>query len=147
MPIPQHIITGRRGEEHAAQVMRKKGYTIITTNWRLGHLEMDIICGNKKEIVFVEVKTRTSNFGNKTPEEYVDNVKQRRLIAAGNAYIKYYHEERIPRFDVIGITIKDGEIVETTHIENAFHPHAKTINKQSFSGKWKWQHRNKVISK
>lgn len=143
--LDKHLTTGRIGEEHAVQLMSKKGYKIIATNWHMGHLEIDVICGNRKEIVFIEVKTRTSTFGDKQPEEFVDSVKQRRIIAAANAYIKLNHENRTPRFDVIGVLIKGSEIVETTHIEDAFHPHAKTINTNSYSGEWRWKHKGKII--
>jgi len=148
MPIPQHIITGRKGEEYAAEMMQKEGYEIIATNWRMGHLEMDVICGNRKEIVFVEVKTRTTTFGGKAPEEYVDEVKQRRILAAGNAYVKYFQEERQPRYDIIGILMDlEGNVIEATHLVNAYHPQVRTVSAGSFNGQWKWAHRGRVIGR
>ena len=86
--MAEHNIVGNIGEEIACQMMRKKGFRIAETNWRFGHLEMDIIAINRRKIVFVEVKTRTSTFGNKRAEEYVDELKKRRMVAAANAYIK-----------------------------------------------------------
>ena len=141
----QHLITGQKGEQIAAELLEKKGFKIIQRNWKMGHLEMDIIAGNKTELVFAEVKTRTSTFRGR-PEEAVDILKQRRMVAAANAYIKYYREERKLRFDIIGILMnKLGEIVEITHLENAFQPKLKTIHTNSFNGQWKWHHRSKVI--
>ena len=135
----QHLITGQKGEQIAAELLEKKGFKIIQRNWKMGHLEMDIIAGNKTELVFAEVKTRR-------PEEAVDILKQRRMVAAANAYIKYYREERKLRFDIIGILMsKLGEIVEITHLETAFQPKLKTIHANSFNGQWKWHHRSKVI--
>ena len=58
--MAEHNIVGKIGEETACQIMKKKGFRIVETNWRFGHLEMDIIAINRKEIAFVEVKTRTS---------------------------------------------------------------------------------------
>ena len=87
----QHLITGQKGEQIAAELLEKKGFKIIQRNWKMGHLEMDIIAGNKTELVFAEVKTRTSTFRGR-PEEAVDILKQRRMVAAANAYIKYYRE-------------------------------------------------------
>ena len=140
-----HITTGQIGEQIAAKLMEKKGYQILHRNWRMGHLEMDIIAANKKEIAFVEVKTRTSTLAG-APEEAVNILKRKRIIAAANAYIKYYKEERTPRFDIIGILLnKNGEIEQINHLENAFHPTVKTINKNSFSGAWRWHHRRKTI--
>ena len=144
---PEHIAIGQKGEQLAAELLEKKGYKILHRNWRMGHLEMDIIAANKKDIVFAEVKTRTSTFCGQ-PEEAVDILKRKRMVAAANAYIKYYKEERNLRFDIIGILInKDGEIEQITHLENAFVPSLKTIHESSFTGSWRWHHRRKVIKK
>lgn len=80
---------GIKGEEEAAKMLEAKGYKILEHNWRLGHWEIDLIAENDKEIVFVEVKARTTMFGNIRPEEYVDEAKKRRMITSGNAYLKH----------------------------------------------------------
>lgn len=138
---------GILGEQEAANILKKKGYRVIEKNWRMGHLEVDLIAENKKDIIFVEVKARTTTFGNKMPEEYVDTLKRKRIIAAANAYIKYRQIEKNPRFDIIGILIepRTNNITYSNHIENAFYPEIRTINSSSYSGKWKWKHRNKTI--
>ncbi len=138
---------GILGEQEAANILKKKGYRVIEKNWRMGHLEVDLIAENKKEIIFVEVKARTTTFGNKMPEEYVDTLKRKRIIAAANAYIKYKQIEKNPRFDIIGVLIepRTNNITYSNHIENAFYPEIRTINSSSYSGKWKWKHRNKTI--
>ena len=53
--------TGSAGEEYAAEVLTRKGYEIITRNYRSRFGEIDIICKNDKFIAFVEVKTRGRN--------------------------------------------------------------------------------------
>ena len=40
--MAEHNIVGNIGEEVACEMMRKKGFRIVETNWRFGHLEMDI---------------------------------------------------------------------------------------------------------
>ena len=147
--MAEHNIVGQRGEQIAAEIMQKKGFHVIDTNWKFGHLEMDIIATNKKEIAFVEVKTRTTSFGGKRPEEYVDQLKRRRMAAAANAYIKFHQIELLPRFDIIGISMDPTtyEVKELCHIEDAFLPPQRTIGKSSFSGLGKWHHRNRVIGK
>ena len=138
---------GILGEQEAANILKRKGYRVIEKNWRMGHLEVDLIAENKKDIIYVEVKARTTTFGNKMPEEYVDTLKRKRIIAAANAYIKYKQIEKNPRFDIIGILIepRTNNITYSNHIENAFYPEIRTINSSSYSGKWKWKHRNKTI--
>lgn len=137
------------GEEEAAKLLEKKGFHVIEHNWRMGHLEVDLIAESKTEIVFAEVKARTTTFGDKLPEEYVDEDKKRRLVAAANAYIKYKKIEKSPRFDIIGIIInaQTQEITYRGHLENAFQPRLKTIHSNSYSGQWSWLHRNKTIGR
>ncbi len=147
--MAEHNIIGQIGEELAAKIMRKKGFRVVDTNWKFGHLEMDVIAVSKKEIAFVEVKTRTSSFGGKRPEEFVDELKRRRMAAAANAYIKFNQIELTPRFDIIGITMDatTHEVKEVTHLADVFLPHQRTIGKSSFSGQGRWKHRGRVIGK
>ena len=128
-------------------MLEKKGFRIVEHNWRMGHLEVDLIAESRREIVFAEVKARTSTFGGKTPAEYVDEDKKQRMVASANAYLKYRKIEKTPRFDIIGILVdaETGEIIEREHIENAFQPRLRTVTTGSFSGAWRWKHRNKTI--
>ena len=137
--MAEHNIIGQIGEETACQMMKKKGFHIAETNWRFGHLEMDIIAISRKEIAFVE----------KRPEEYVDDLKRRRMAAAANVYIKMKKIELVPRFDIIGLLINPvtHEILEQTHLEDAFLPPQRTIGKSSFSGQGRWHHRNRIIGR
>ncbi len=145
--MAEHNTIGKIGEDAAAKMLRSKGYRIRERNWTLGHLEVDIIAENRKEIVFVEVKTRTSTYGNIRPEQYVDNLKRRRMTAAANAYMQQEEVDKQPRFDIVGLLVdrETHEIIEQTHLENAFSPRCKTIGSRSYSGVWKWLHRHKII--
>ena len=137
------------GEAEATKMLEKKGFKVVEHNWRMGHLEIDLIAENKKEVVFAEVKARTSTFGDKTPEEYVDENKKRRMIAAGNAYIKSKKLQKSLRFDVIGILVnpETQEITYRGHWENAFQPTTHSIGSASYNGAWAWGHRNKTIGR
>lgn len=137
------------GETEAAKMLEAKGFKILEHNWRMGHLEVDLIAASKTEIVFAEVKARTSTFGNRMPEEYVDEDKKRRMTAAANAYIKYHKIEKTPRFDIIGLIIhpQTGEITYRGHLENAFIPRLRTIHANSYSGVLRWHHRGHTIGR
>ena len=50
---------GKNGEEIATEFLRKKGYKILERNFEASQGEIDIIAKDDKELVFVEVKTRT----------------------------------------------------------------------------------------
>lgn len=146
--MAEHNIIGQKGEEIAAKIMRKKGFRVIDANWKFGNLEMDLIAANRKEIAFVEVKTRTS-CECKRPEENVDQLKRRRMVAAANAYIKMHQIDQQPRFDIIGILMEPVtyKVVELTHLEDVFLPPQRTIGKNHYSGQNKWHHRKRVIGR
>lgn len=140
---------GILGEEEATKMLKDKGLRVVEHNWRMGHLEVDLIAENRKEIVFVEVKARTSTFGDIRPEEYVDDTKKQRLVAAANAYIKYHKIEKNPRFDIIGLLVhpETQEITYRCHLENAFGPRQRTITANSYNGQWKLHHRSHTIGR
>jgi putative endonuclease len=134
---------GIKGEEEAAKMLEEKGYTVLEHNWRLGHWEIDLIAENKNEIVFAEVKARTTLFGNIRPEEYVDEAKKKRMITSGNAFIRHNKSAKSLRFDIIGIVV-DPETMEVTyrsHIEDAFQPTTRAITNGSHSAGWLWGHK------
>lgn len=142
-----HNEIGKIGEDRAAELMRSKGYKVVERNWRLGHLEMDVICESKTEIIFVEVKTRSGMYGGQSPESFVDAEKQQHMVAAANAYIQYKGlTDKTIRFDIVGITMEKGEIVSVTHLEDAFHPRLRTVQGSSFSGMWR-QHSRDAYAK
>jgi len=119
------------GENAAVDLLKQKGFRILERNWKMSHLEVDIIAENKTTIVFAEVKARTSVFGRR-PEEFVDMEKKRHMVTAANVYLKITRSTKAPRFDIIGVlTDKEGkEIVEISHFEDAFHPKARVYGVQ-----------------
>ncbi len=109
---------GREGEDLAAEFLKKHGYKILDRNYHTRAGEIDIIALHDGAVVFVEVKTRTSDrYG--APELAVNQQKQRRMVRAALGYIKYKKIHQVPcRFDVVTITGEGGRELEL--IENAF---------------------------
>lgn len=103
---------GKYGEDRAGELLESKGYRIIARNWRCRCGELDLVARRGYEIVFCEVKTRTSmKYG--TPAEAVTSAKKHHIRQAAMCYMKKYGLERLSwRCDVIEIYIN--------HIENAF---------------------------
>lgn len=121
--MAQHNDLGKYGEKLAFDFLKRKGYQIIATNWKLGKYEIDIIAQTRREIVFVEVKTRSTDyFGD--PSDAVDTRRQRRMTNAANAYIRYTRCDLEPRFDIISIIadMQSQTPAQITHIEDAFMP-------------------------
>ncbi len=79
--MAKHNITGKEGEEIASAYLKAKGYQIIEMNKRFGRAEIDIIAKIGNEYVFVEVKTRTSDYFG-FPEEAIDKRKIKLLVNA-----------------------------------------------------------------
>ena len=77
---------GDRGEALTAQYLRKKGYTLLASQWRCRFGELDLVARSKRGTVcFVEVKLRSvGSIG--LPREFVDARKRERLRAAASAY-------------------------------------------------------------
>ena len=67
---------GKEGETRAVEFLWKKGYRILERNFRTKRGEIDIIARNRKEIIFVEVKTR-KNLDYGFPSESVNDNKQK----------------------------------------------------------------------
>ena len=59
--MAQHNVLGQNGELAAVDYLESKGHHILERNWRLHGYEIDIITTHEGYIVFVEVKTRSSN--------------------------------------------------------------------------------------
>lgn len=114
-----HLL-GQKGEDHAADHLREKGYKILHRNWKSGKRELDIVAENKDFIVFVEVKTRSKDFY-VHPADTVNREKRKSMIYAAEGYIKIYNIDKESRFDIITV-ISDGKSVEVDHIEDAFYP-------------------------
>ena len=57
-----HNELGKIGEDIARKYLLKKGNKLLKKNYRFGRHEVDMILFNGKEIVVVEVKTRSSPF-------------------------------------------------------------------------------------
>lgn len=118
--MAEHNITGQKGEELAANFLKKKGYTILETNWRFHNLEADIIAIINDTLVVAEVKTRKSNFFGE-PETFVTKQKQKNLIKTADGYIQRYNLVYEVRFDILSV-IMGNNSASVNHIEAAFYP-------------------------
>lgn len=108
---------GDCGEQAAAEYLEKQGYIILARNFRTGHGEVDIIARQENVLVFVEVKTRSSNqYG--YPEHSVTPRKRRHILSSAEEYIHAHPEFHTWRLDVIAVEYETGE-AKITHFENA----------------------------
>lgn len=111
---------GRKAELLAADYLREKGYRIWKSNWRSGKKEVDLVAVYRNELVIVEVKSMEGNQVN-LPWEVVGRTKQRNIVLAADAFIRYHRWQGPTRFDVIAV-IYDQHGVKVEHAEDAFYP-------------------------
>lgn len=115
--MTNHIKTGAKGEFLACDFLEKKGYLILEKNWRSGRYEIDIIAELNNIIVFVEVKTRATDYYG-YPEESVDSTKQEHILKAAEDYMIFNNINKEIRFDIVSIII-NSNIQKIYHIEDA----------------------------
>ncbi|MCX6966503.1 MAG: YraN family protein [Verrucomicrobia bacterium] len=116
---PRHAL-GYRGEQIAARHLRRIGYKVLYRNFRAPKGgEVDLVCRDGDTLVFVEVKTRSSEaFG--APAEAVTRAKQRLITRGALAWLKLLGSPDILfRFDIVEVRIA-GKKAEATVIRNAF---------------------------
>ena len=120
---PGHRL-GAAGEKAAAGYLRKKGYRIIKKNYMTSFGEIDIICTDKKHVVFVEVKSRTDSDWLKVygrPANAVNRDKKRKIVRGVHEYMKKVKNGKIPRIDIIEVYFSPGNIKDykIVHLEHA----------------------------
>ena len=118
-----HNELGKWGEGIAVEYLYEKGYIIRECDWKFGKRDIDIIAltPDETEVVFVEVKTRTTDKVAK-PEDAVDMRKIRSIGTAANAYVKMYDMTEELRFDIITIVGTTRDNMRVEHIKDAFNP-------------------------
>lgn len=113
--------TGARGEALVVAKLERDGYTILARNWRCPVGELDIVASMSDLLVFVEVRTVTSDFL-ETPVLSVNTSKQGRVGRAADVWLRAHgaQPERV-RFDVAGVRL-NGDAHQIDYVENAFVP-------------------------
>jgi putative endonuclease len=113
---------GRFGEDLAAEHLAVAGLAVLERNWRCREGELDIIARDGAELVFAEVKTRSSlAFG--TPAEAIDPVKAARIRRLALRWIDEHRSDgfwQSVRFDVISVLRHRAGGVEVQHLRGAF---------------------------
>ena len=110
---------GKFGEDIAINYLEKLGYKIIERNFMAKQGEIDIIAMDKKELVFIEVKTRTNDiYGH--PVEAVNFFKQKHWLNTVKYYLYINHmENEFVRFDVIEVYLNKNSY-RVNHIKQVF---------------------------
>jgi putative endonuclease len=114
------VALGISGENLACDALSRQGYAILARRYRTRIGEIDIVAMDGPTLVFVEVKTRTSDdYG--VPAEAVTWRKQRRIVTMARWYLS---ERRLHgclcRFDVVTVLCRRGLLPVVEVVKDAF---------------------------
>jgi putative endonuclease len=109
---------GRRGEDVAQRFLQRAGFVIVDRNYRMasGGGEVDLIGWEGDTLVFVEVKSRTTDeYG--SPDRAIGPQKEASLIRAAREYARHAEVpwERV-RFDVVNVVFSSPRAI--THFRD-----------------------------
>jgi len=118
--LPPHLRRGELGE-HAARIhLRRLGLKLLVANFRSRRGEIDLVFRDEDCLVFVEVKTRSSE--DWTRPAAAVNARKRRLLS--QTALDYLRRLRNPpvkiRFDIVEVLLQAGEVREVRHLPNTF---------------------------
>lgn len=105
----EHLRLGRRGEALAARHLRRNGFKVLYRNFRAPQGgEVDLVCREGNELVFAEVKTRsTRDYG--SPASAVNREKQKLIARGALAWLRLLdNPDIIFRFDIVEVVIDDS---------------------------------------
>jgi putative endonuclease len=115
-------LLGARGERIAAKVLRRAGYRIVARNYSCAAGEIDLIARDGDTLVFVEVKTRSTD-AKAFPEVNVHRAKQRQIARVAKMFVLIHKMHDTPcRFDVVSVVCPAKGKPSVEHFVDAFPP-------------------------
>lgn len=101
---------GRYGEDRACEYLESLGYQLIERNFRCKDGELDIVAQDGKTLVFVEVKTRSTQFAGH-PFEAITLDKQARIRRLVAFWCSRYEVSQVQvRIDAIAVLLRAGRV-------------------------------------
>lgn len=111
-----HNELGKWGEGYAAAYLRERGYAILEVDWKSGRRDLDIVAIDGDEVVFVEVKTRSSHFL-ADPFHTIGQQKKQNIRRSIAHYMRSHPNYRKARFDIMILVGSIGRQPEIQHYE------------------------------
>lgn len=108
--MANHNDIGYLGEKLAMEFLIAEKYEILEKNWRYKKAEIDLIIKKDNILIFVEIKTRSTDFfGN--PEDFVSDKKMQMMLSAAQIYMENIGHDWEIRFDIITVILKKVKIL------------------------------------
>jgi putative endonuclease len=119
-PGPLHLRHGALGERAARKHLKELGLIYLTGNFRSTRGEMDLVFRDEDCLVFVEVKTRSSESWTR-PAAAVNARKRKLLSQTALDYLRLLQNPPVKvRFDIVEVLLSDGQVAEVRHLPNTF---------------------------
>jgi putative endonuclease len=116
----EHLRRGELGERSAKKFLRRQGLKFLAANFRSARGEIDLIFRDEDCLVFVEVKTRSSEDWVR-PAAAVNAERRRRLSQCALDYLRRLKNPPVNiRFDIVEVLLNDGEMRDIRHLPNTF---------------------------
>jgi len=113
-------VHGQLGEQAAKRYLKKSGLKFLTANFRSERGEIDLVFRDHDCLVFIEVKTRSSEEWTR-PAAAVDATRRRRLTRCGLDYLRLLKNPRVKvRFDIVEVLLENSAVSEIRHLPNSF---------------------------
>ena len=118
--LPEHLRRGALGEKAAKKYLQKQGLKFLCANFRSPRGEVDLVFRENDCLVFVEVKTRSSEDWTR-PAAAVNAHKRKLLSGCALDYLQLLKNPEVKmRFDIVEVLLKDGAVHEIRHLPNTF---------------------------
>ena len=116
----RHLINGELGERAAKRHLQQAGLKFLTANFHSARGEIDLVFRDGDGLVFVEVKTRSSEAWTR-PAAAVNKRKRRLLSQSAFDYLKLLKQPQVAiRFDIVEVLLEDEHVREIRHLPNTF---------------------------
>ena len=117
---PEHLRRGKLGERAAKQHLQAQGLKFLTANYRSPRGEIDLVFRTADCLVFVEVKTRSSEDWSR-PAAAVNARKKRLFSQTALDYLRLLKNPEVKtRFDIVEVLLSDGKVREIRHLPATF---------------------------
>src|SRR5277367_5808899 len=117
---PEHLRRGELGERAAEIHLKAHGLKFLARNFRSSRGEIDLVFRDHDCLVFVEVKTRSSENWSR-PASAVNAERRRRLSQCALDYLRKLKNPPVKtRFDIVEVLLAGGKVCEVRHLPNTF---------------------------
>ena len=119
-PEPEHLRRGRIGEQAARRYLQGRALKFLAANYRSDRGEIDLVFRDGDCLVFIEVKTRSSEDWTR-PAAAVNARKRRLLSQTALDYLRQLKNPEVKiRFDIVEVLLAEGAVREIRHLPNTF---------------------------